>query len=543
MLKNLILTLCFMLSLGVCALESPEANLKSSAGFVDVKEVRSLMVQDQGRLKPFDTFTREAILFIAGKYSLFSLNANELYLSIIVNSQPKKLEIVNIRNTALREQLGFAKDKQRMSINQLDKTSLFAMAKPLIEKREKNKRTLEPAERDLLEVYSQYWFLKNIISGDHFFSAIDFSGLLNKSHRDTKSKVIFAANEYLKALAQKNREQSFVALKSLKEEVKAQPLPDLFKPHVARVPVEVLYNQSKIFLISAILILLFGISLYFEPIQKLFQKKLFRSFFFLPIVSLSVGFALRVYITGFAPVTNMYGTMLWVSLGILLFSLFMLFAYKNFNVVASLWVASGLVILLTESMPLILSPNMDPVVAVLRSNLWLTIHVLTIVISYAAFTITMVLGNIVLIRNIFNYENTKENIKEYAKYIYRMTQLGAFLLAVGIILGGVWADYSWGRFWGWDPKETWALIANLGYLIILHAKYAGWLTPFGLAASSAVAYLLVIMAWYGVNFILASGLHSYGFSSGGTAFVMTFVLFQLVIVGISLAVRAQRAKA
>ena len=385
--------------------------------------------------------------------------------------------------------------------------------------------------------------MKNIISGDHFFSAIDFSGLLNKSHRDTKSKVIFAANEYLKALAQKNREQSFVALKSLKEEVKAQPLPDLFKPHVARVPVEVLYNQSKIFLISAILILLFGISLYFEPIQKLFQKKLFRSFFFLPIVSLSVGFALRVYITGFAPVTNMYGTMLWVSLGILLFSLFMLFAYKNFNVVASLWVASGLVILLTESMPLILSPNMDPVVAVLRSNLWLTIHVLTIVISYAAFTITMVLGNIVLIRNIFNYENTKENIKEYAKYIYRMTQLGAFLLAVGIILGGVWADYSWGRFWGWDPKETWALIANLGYLIILHAKYAGWLTPFGLAASSAVAYLLVIMAWYGVNFILASGLHSYGFSSGGTAFVMTFVLFQLVIVGISLAVRAQRAKA
>ena len=129
MLKNLILTLCFMLSLGVCALESPEANLKSSAGFVDVKEVRSLLVQDQGRLKPFDTFTREAILFIDGKYSLFSLNANELYLSIIVNSQPKKLEIVNIRNTALREQLGFAKDKQRMSINQLDKTSLFEIGR------------------------------------------------------------------------------------------------------------------------------------------------------------------------------------------------------------------------------------------------------------------------------------------------------------------------------------------------------------------------------------------------------------------------------
>ena len=115
-----------------------------------------------------------------------------------------------------------------------------------------------------------------------------------------------------------------------------------------------------------------------------------------------------------------------------------------------------------------------------------------------------------------------------------MIQLGVFLLTAGIILGGVWADYSWGRFWGWDPKETWALIADVGFIAILHARYVGWLKHFGLLAASTIAYLLVIMAWYGVNFILATGLHSYGFSSGGTAMVVTFVSLQLALFSVAI---------
>ena len=103
--------------------------------------------------------------------------------------------------------------------------------------------------------------------------------------------------------------------------------------------------------------------------------------------------------------------------------------------------------------------------------------------------------------------------KKYAKQIqngtrsiYRSIQIGVVLLAAGIILGGVWADYSWGRFWGWDPKETWALIALLGYIAILHGRLVGWIQPFALAAWSVIAFGLVIMAWYGVNFVLGAGL-------------------------------------
>lgn len=83
----------------------------------------------------------------------------------------------------------------------------------------------------------------------------------------------------------------------------------------------------------------------------------------------------------------------------------------------------------------------------------------------------------------------------------------------------MWANYSWGRFWGWDPKETWALIALLGYILVLHGRFTGWLKPFEFAAGSAVAFLGVVMAWYGVNYVLAAGLHSYGFGGGGAQYV------------------------
>jgi cytochrome c biogenesis factor len=92
-------------------------------------------------------------------------------------------------------------------------------------------------------------------------------------------------------------------------------------------------------------------------------------------------------------------------------------------------------------------------------------------------------------------------------------QVAVLLLAIGTILGAVWADEAWGRFWGWDPKEVWALISLLIYLAVLHGRYVGWIGHFGLAFGSVLGAASIVMAWYGVNFILRTGLHSYG--SGG----------------------------
>jgi cytochrome c biogenesis factor len=114
------------------------------------------------------------------------------------------------------------------------------------------------------------------------------------------------------------------------------------------------------------------------------------------------------------------------------------------------------------------------------------------------------------------------------------------LLAAGTILGGWWAAYSWGRFWGWDPKEVWALIALLGYLAVLHARFAGLIKTFGLIVWSVVSFSGVLMSWYGVNFVLGEGLHAYAFGSGGQPYVFTAVVINLAYVAFVVAVHKAR---
>ena len=121
-------------------------------------------------------------------------------------------------------------------------------------------------------------------------------------------------------------------------------------------------------------------------------------------------------------------------------------------------------------------------------------------------------------------QQTAAVVKPLSNFIYRTMQVGVLLIAAGTILGGVWADYSWGRFWGWDPKEVWALITLLVYLIPLHGRFAGWVNTFGLVVASVVCFLSVVMAWYGVNFVLGVGLHSYGFVEGGSQGIMSVII-------------------
>jgi ABC-type transport system involved in cytochrome c biogenesis permease subunit len=119
-------------------------------------------------------------------------------------------------------------------------------------------------------------------------------------------------------------------------------------------------------------------------------------------------------------------------------------------------------------------------------------------------------------------QHTVAKVKPLSNFLYRAMQVGVLLVAAGTILGGVWADVSWGRFWGWDPKEVWALITLLVYLVPLHGRFAGWVSTFGLVAASVFCFGSVLMAWYGVNFVLGVGLHSYGFTEGGGQGVVIF---------------------
>ena len=146
--------------------------------------------------------------------------------------------------------------------------------------------------------------------------------------------------------------------------------------------------------------------------------------------------------------------------------------------------------------------------------------------SYAAFALALGIGHIALGKVI---RGKKPEAPLY-NYLYRTLQVGVLLLATGTILGGVWANYSWGRFWDWDPKETWALITLLGYLFVLHGRIAGKWAGFGLAVGAVLAFQGVLMAWYGVNFVLGVGLHSYGFGTGGFGWALLFVATEISFV-------------
>ena len=248
---------------------------------------------------------------------------------------------------------------------------------------------------------------------------------------------------------------------------------------------------------------------------------------------LVIGFAIRIWIAGRPPVTNMYESILWVAFGAGLFAV--IFTARHHSTIYLLAASPVIILSLIASdlQPAVLDPSLNPLVPVLRSNFWLTTHVLTITLSYGAFALATALAHFLVVRSIRSNKLPSAD-DSWVLHLYRCLQIGVLLLAVGVILGGVWANYSWGRFWDWDPKETWALIALMAYIILLHGRLGGWWGGYGLAIGSIASFLTILMAWYGVNFVLGRGLHSYGFGNGGQLYVGAFALLELIVLTFAL---------
>jgi len=241
---------------------------------------------------------------------------------------------------------------------------------------------------------------------------------------------------------------------------------------------------------------------------------------------------LRIFISGRAPITNMYETVLFSGFGALILSLIIGHVKKEkFYVFVGLCYNCCTLMMLNFATGM-LSASIGPLVPVLRDNFWLSTHVTCVILSYGALALSWVMANIALIKKKFFVLSSSEE-ENYAQQIYTCIKFGTILLATGIILGGIWADYSWGRFWGWDPKETWSAIVLMIYIGILHGKYTSWINRERFIPLVALAFLSVMMAWFGVNYILAAGLHSYGFSQGGAVFLTTVFLAQFAILAIT----------
>ncbi len=241
---------------------------------------------------------------------------------------------------------------------------------------------------------------------------------------------------------------------------------------------------------------------------------------------------IRCFILQRPPVSSMFETVLYVPWIAVLVSLILAKKTKNSLILlGSCLVALILLVVLKATG---LDSSLENVQAVLDSQFWLIIHVLMIVASYGVFALAGILGQIYLFQYII-HEHETFDMQELGKAILQALYVGVCLLIPGTILGGIWAAQSWGRFWDWDPKESWAFISSCIYLIFIHAYTFKYIRYFGLAMGAVIGLLAISFTWYGVNYILATGLHTYGFGSGGEIYYYLFLLAEilfLIFVGI-----------
>jgi ABC-type transport system involved in cytochrome c biogenesis permease subunit len=230
--------------------------------------------------------------------------------------------------------------------------------------------------------------------------------------------------------------------------------------------------------------------------------------------------AMRCYILERPPVSNMFETVLYVPWIATCFSLLFPTFRRQPLVLISACLTSMILLLILEVTDL--NQSLDQVQAVLDSQFWLMIHVLLVVGSYGIFILGALIGHFYLGLFLLRPKETP-TLTILSQIILQTMYGGTALLLIGTILGGIWAAESWGRFWDWDPKESWAFISICFYLIWIHAYRFHQIASFGLAMGAVSGLLAISFTWYGVNYILGTGLHSYGFGSGGEHYYYAFL--------------------
>ena len=275
-------------------------------------------------------------------------------------------------------------------------------------------------------------------------------------------------------------------------------------------------------------LILYGVSLICLVLFNLNQKNIFKDF---ALLSLITGFiahtihiALRIYILERPPVGTLYESILFVSFSCIAGFIFL--ACKQKNTMGILLGSLSGVILLTTAQGFSSDDTMSNLVAVLNTNFWLTTHVLCITVGYSCCFIASLMAHYALITKYLkqdDWSNLFGNIKT-------LIILSLLFTTIGTILGGIWADQSWGRFWGWDPKENGALLIILWIAWLLHSRISNHINETNFVTGTALLSIIVVLAWFGVN-LLNVGLHSYGFISGVAWGIGAFCAFEILIIG------------
>ena len=505
------------------------------ANFVDIKHAESfnkLVIQDAGgRMKPAHTFASELVRKVSNTEKFKDMEPSQVLLSIIENPRLWfEVPVIYLEedNTKIRETLNINKDSLYARLSDfITPRGAYKIKEQVAEAQKKNVKN--KFEKDLIKIDKRVGLLYSAIGGGilRIYPIPNDDNNTWVSQPETSTAGFKATDSVFVRQSLPVYIQFLQEAKKTKDYTKADQILNGIKkfqkkfgaavyPSDKRIDLEISYNKIQPFLklakyygfVSALLILFVFIAIFNnKKWVNLVVKGLIGAVIILFIFH-TLGLISRWYISGNAPWSNAYESIIYVAWATMLFGLF--FGRKSaLTITATVFLTA---IILAFAHQNWLDPEIANLVPVLNSW-WLLVHVSIIVASYGPFSLGMILGIFALILMAFTNEKNKTrmnlNIKEITIINEMAITVGLVMLTIGNFLGGMWANESWGRYWGWDPKETWALISIMIYAFVLHMRLIpGLRGRLSFNFASAFAYLSIMMTYFGVNFYL-SGLHSY----------------------------------
>jgi len=495
------------------------------------KAFESLLLQSSdGRIKPLETFASEVLYKLSRKKSLHGLSSTQVVLGMVAFPDTfHHVKMIKVTHPEIKKMIQLAPHESLSSYNAFFTEKGDYRLKGVINEAHRKKPTEQNQfDKDVLRiderlsiaymVYSSSFLRIFPKAGDanaKWYAPIEavqqFDANDAKRAQQDITDIVLSFQEFdtqsLQVAAQKAR----LHVSQIQEEISPNLVPPSWKIHL-----EIFYNKLSLFATLSYVYLTLGFVSILGVLYKLISPSKSASSFFamlplvlaLSIVLHAVGLAMRAVISGHAPWSDTYETMIFIALMTLCMGAVVA---KKSPIAASASLFMAGIILFGAHLSFI-DPHITTLVPVLKSY-WLNIHVSVITASYGFFTFSAFLGLLTLVLFIGSFF-ARNRFSESIVHISSVNELsiivGLALLTVGNFLGGVWANESWGRYWGWDPKETWALISIVAYTLIAHLRFA---VPkasyhYWFAIASIVGIFFILMTYFGVNFYL-SGLHSY----------------------------------
>lgn len=512
---------------------------------LDWTPLEKVPIPHEGRIVPIITFAQDTLFFLYGKTKYKGESATSIILktAFLGPDYAKNLEIISISGYKVKKELGLQTWKDYFSLNDIkDKIDTILQLGANLEQKKQQKAELINIENQIYIVFSQLTKLQEIITGN--FDLV-YNHTHKKWHKLYEIETLKDNKEYeniykgILALSVAISRQSYEKANDIiKKGVSVELLnKNMLAEEAKNVELEFLYTKYNLINKSLYLFftaLVFGILTFFskKPTLLIFITIFFSAIGFTVEVS---DIIIRTIISSRAPVSSFYESIYYIASGTFLSSFIFYLIFKNYNVLFCGIILNTLILMIGPYTGL--NPHIKVLMPALRSP-WLIYHVHTITLSYSLLAIAFLLAHWIIIRYLI--KNIIDNDMIYVTY--NIIKTGIVFLTIGIILGSIWGAEAWGRYWGWDPKETWALITLLGYLAIVHLKKAGTIQQFGIAIGSILSFFLVGITYYGASFVFV-GLHSYAGDSISNLlplWLIIFVLAETILISSSIYIHHNR---